>query len=321
MAQPPASSTTPRRHRSSGPDVGELIEAFLEGLASGGASTHTLGAYRRDLRGVADRMATTRGFADIAELRLSQVDSVSLEAAMAAWATDHAPASVARAWAAWSSFFTYLISQGIVRANLTEAAQRPKPPPPSPKLIAGGDVSERLLSAAAMPEPSSPSAWAERDVALVATLGLTGIGVSEVLSLSLGSLRRDSSGSRVFVTGRAGEEQVVTGAPGQNQVVPLQPSLGDLIDAYLASRQAWLGSESPDAAFFIDASAQPMTSSKVQYLIQRLYERSGLDSQVPEGAAVQALHATFAAEALAHWAEVLREGLTAPPSARRRRAR
>ena len=27
---------------------------------------------------------------------------------MAAWAMDHAPASVARAWAAWSSFFTYL---------------------------------------------------------------------------------------------------------------------------------------------------------------------------------------------------------------------
>jgi site-specific recombinase XerD len=310
MAQPPASSTTPRRHRSSGPDVGELIEAFLDGLASGGASTHTLGAYRRDLRGVADRMATVGGIGDIAKLRLSQVDSAVLEAGMAAWATDHAPASVARAWAAWSSFFTYLMSEGITRANPTQVAQRPKPPPPAPRLIAGGDVSERLLSAAAMPDPSSPSAWAERDVALVATLGLTGLGVSELLSLSLGSLRHDSSGGLVLVTGA-----------GQDQVVPLQPGLADLIEAYRASRKAWLGSESPDAAFFIDASAQPMTSSKVQYVIQRLYERSGLDSQVPEGTAVQALHATFAAEALAHWAEVLRDGLTAPPTAQGRRTR
>jgi hypothetical protein len=56
-----------------------------------------------------------------------------------------------------------------------------------------------------------------------------------------------------------------------------------------------------------------MTSSKVQYLIQRLYERSGLDNQVPEGTAVQALHATFAAEALAHWADVLRDALAPPP--------
>jgi site-specific recombinase XerD len=136
----------------------------------------------------------------------------------------------------------------------------------------------------------------------VATLGLTGLGVSEVLSLSLGSLRRDSSGGLVLVTGAA----------RQDQVVPLQSGLADLIDAYLASRKAWLNSESPDAALFIDASAQPMTSSKVQYLIQRLYERSGLDSQVPEGTVVQALHATFAAEALAHWAEVLRDGLAAP---------
>jgi site-specific recombinase XerD len=256
-------------------------------------------------------MATVGGIGDIAKLRLSQVDSAALEAGMAAWATDHAPASVARAWAAWSSFFAYLISQDIARANPTEAAQRPKPPPPAPKLIGGGDVSERLLSAAAMPEPSSPSAWAERDVALVATLGLTGLGVSEVLSLSLGSLRRDSSGGLVLVTG----------VLGRDQVVPLHPGLADLIEAYLASRKAWLGSQSPDAALFIDASAQPMTSSKIQYLIQRLYERSGLDSQVPEGTAVQALHATFAAEALAHWAEVLRDGLTAPPTAQGRRTR
>src|SRR6266436_1533689 len=227
MAHPAATSIAARRRRSSGPLVGGLIDAFLDQLASGGASTHTLGAYRRDLRGVADRMAGAQGLDDVSGLRLSQVDAAALEAGMAAWATDHAPASVARAWAAWSSFFTYLISEGIARANPTEAAQRPKPPSPAPKLIAGGDVSERLLSAAAMPEPSSPSAWAERDVALVATLGITGLGVSELLSLSLGSLRRDSSGGLVLVTGGG----------GQDQVVPLQPGLGDLIDAYLASRK------------------------------------------------------------------------------------
>ena len=170
------------------------------------------------------------------------------------------------------------------------------------------DAPERLLSVAAMPEPSSPSAWAERDVALVATLGLTGLGISEVVSLSLGSLRRGPSGGLVLVTRAA----------GQDQVVPLQPGLADLIGAYLASRKAWLGSESPDAALFIDASAQPMTSSKIQYLIQRLYERSGLDSQVPEGAAVQALYATFVAEALAHWAEALKASVSPPPEGRRR---
>ncbi len=49
-----------------------------------------------------------------------------------------------------------------------------------------------------------------------------------------------------------------------------------------------------------------MTPSKVQYLVQRLYERSSLAGEVPGGAAVGALHATFVTEALAHWAEVLR---------------
>jgi site-specific recombinase XerD len=83
MAQPAANSTAPRRRRSSGPRVGELIDSFLDQLASGGASTHTLGAYRRDLRGVADRLATARGLDDISRLRLAQVDSVALEAGLA----------------------------------------------------------------------------------------------------------------------------------------------------------------------------------------------------------------------------------------------
>jgi len=177
-------------------------------------------------------------------------------------------------------------------------------------VIAGGDVSERLLLVAAMPEPSSWSAWAERDVALVATLGLTGLGASEVLSLRLGSLRQDPSGGRVLVTGD----------PGSDRVVVLHPGLTELINAYLTSRKEWLGPESPDAPLFVDASALPMTSSKVQYLVQRLYERSGLAGQVPEGTAVQALHATFVAEALAHWAAVLRDALAPPPPSRRQRA-
>src|SRR3979411_1002186 len=137
MAQPAASSIPTGRRRSSRPRLGELIDAFLDHLASGGASTHTLGAYRRDLQGVAERLATGQGLDDVSRLRLSPVDPAALEAGMAAWATYHAPASVARAWAAWSSFFTYLISQGIARANPTEAAQRPKPAPPAPKLIGG----------------------------------------------------------------------------------------------------------------------------------------------------------------------------------------
>ncbi len=92
MSQPAESSVATRRRRSSGPRLGELIDAFLDQLASGGASTHTLGAYRRDLRGVADRLATAQGLDDVCGLRLSQVDAAGLEEGMAAW----------------SSFFTYL---------------------------------------------------------------------------------------------------------------------------------------------------------------------------------------------------------------------
>src|SRR5256885_10620251 len=123
MAQAVGGSVAIRRRRSSGPRVGELIDAFLDQLASGGASSHTFGAYRRDLRGVADRLASARGLDDVSRLRLSQVDSAALEAGMAAGATGPAPASVAPARAAWSSFFTYPLPGGI-------APGKPPPVPP-----------------------------------------------------------------------------------------------------------------------------------------------------------------------------------------------
>jgi hypothetical protein len=106
-----------------------------------------------DLRGVADRLAIAQGLDDISGLRLPQVDSAALEEGMAAWATDHAPASVARAWAAWSSFFTYLISQGIARANPTEMAERPKPPPPAP----GPSATSPWWPRSGSPASASPS--------------------------------------------------------------------------------------------------------------------------------------------------------------------
>ncbi|HYR61557.1 MAG TPA: hypothetical protein VET24_02845, partial [Actinomycetota bacterium] len=84
------------------------------------------------LVGVAGRMAASHGVTESSGLRLSQVDAAALEAGMAAWAADHAPASVARAWAAWSSFFTYLISEGIARPTQRRppSARSHRLPPP-----------------------------------------------------------------------------------------------------------------------------------------------------------------------------------------------
>src|SRR2546430_17354825 len=112
MAQPAMSPTTSRRRRSSGPRVGELIDAFLDQLASGGASTHTFGAYRRDLRGVADRLAAARGLDDVSRLRPPQVDSAAPQAGGAASGPGHAPPPRPPAPAAPGSSFTPPPSQG-----------------------------------------------------------------------------------------------------------------------------------------------------------------------------------------------------------------
>ncbi|MFD0788345.1 site-specific integrase, partial [Micromonospora azadirachtae] len=126
------------------------IEEFLTARATRKPSPHTLEAYRRDLRSVANLAGET--FTPPLPLDALPVDALSprlMRAAFARFAAPRAAASVHRAWSTWNSFFTFLVAEGVVPGNPMPAVGRPRAPLPQPKPLRGEDTPEELLAAVA----------------------------------------------------------------------------------------------------------------------------------------------------------------------------
>jgi integrase/recombinase XerD len=75
--------------------------------------------------------------------------------AFAAWASDHAAASMVRVWGAFNRFFGYLIDDEALDRNPMKAVPKPKLALTAPRAIRQENVAEMLLAAAATPDPSA----------------------------------------------------------------------------------------------------------------------------------------------------------------------
>ncbi len=275
---------------TSAPRLVDAVEDFLVDLSAAKPSPHTLAAYRRDLLGVAARMAAAHGVG-LDELPLAALDKASLRRGFAAWAADHAKASTIRAWSAWNAFFRHLVADDLVEGNPMDGVGKPRRPSAPVKVIRGPDVTAKLLGAAATTDVRARHAWPERDTALVATLAITGVRLGEAVALTVGSLDGPPGERRLSVVGKGDKARVV----------PIYPALESVLGAYLDSRTGRFPGHDlarPATPLFVHHSGNPLTSRQVQYLIERLYVRAGIRAQVPAGALVHALRHTFATTAL-----------------------
>ena len=126
-----------------GLSLAEAIGALVESLTIRKLSPATMKAYQADLAAVTRLLPAHDGPWMVDEL----VGPV-LRTAFAAFAADHAPASVARARSTWTALFDLLVADDQLDGSPMAAMPRPRQPPRAPKPLLGWDKDtvERLVA-------------------------------------------------------------------------------------------------------------------------------------------------------------------------------
>lgn len=266
--------------------VTELIDDFFAARRSKKASPHTTAAYQRDLAGILFLLADVHGV-PTADLTGHHLARRPLREAFGRFSDTHASASVNRCWSTWNQFMTHLVAEEIVEGNPMAAIHRPARPERSPKPLDGENTPEDLLQATLTPRENARHPWPERDLAVIATLLVTGLRSAELLALRINSIQ-----------GLPGERRihVIAGKGGQSRSIPIEESLHDIIESYLTTRRERLhrnriGRTDP---LFVDHRGEPLQRGGLQYLVKTTLQAGAISDRRRPGTLVHALRHTYA---------------------------
>jgi integrase/recombinase XerD len=177
------------------PDDEALVDRFLDMMAAeGGASRHTLSAYRNDLERSAEAV---RG-------PIAAASAEDLSRLGAAWA-ELAPATVARRSAALRRFFGFLVDDGLRGDDPSAALPRPRLERPLPRILDEPEIAR--MFEAAEDRAASGEAIASRNLALLEMLYGSGLRASELVGLPRGAVR--SGQPFLMIRGKGDKERLV----------------------------------------------------------------------------------------------------------------
>lgn len=240
----------------------EQIDRFLRYLQDEkGYSGNTIAAYRNDLQqflAFLDRAASdaVTSWVGVDQERI-QMYGKYLEG------QSYAPSTVARKIASVKSFFSFLLDSGVLMTNPTNTLNAPKVEKKLPRILTVQEV-ELLLAEPA--KGTTPKAL--RDRALLEVLYVTGMRVSEVITLRLSDLDVDTS--RVLCLGRE----------GKTRELPLTPRALESLFAYLEKGRDVLLRERVESMLFVNQRGRPLTRQGLWLIIKSYAEAAGLGPDI-----------------------------------------
>ncbi|WP_111835961.1 site-specific tyrosine recombinase XerD [Actinomyces bovis] len=255
-----------------------------------GLSQNTLSAYERDLRRYCDHLRS-RGLTDLS--KAGEVDVTSFLEALRTGSDGGrvlAASSASRAITAVRGWHRFLFAEGTTAVDPSAAVRPPQVGRRLPKALAIEEVTA-LLEAAA-PDDSPVSL---RDRALLEVLYATGARISEVVSLAVDDLDRESGCLRLFGKGR------------KERIVPMGQYAWDALEAYLVRGRPVLGLKGRGAPeVFLNTLGRPLSRQSAWAVLQSAAIHAGLTRPDGDGTHISphTLRHSFATHLLAGGADV-----------------
>ena len=233
------------------------IDDFLDHLAvERHASSHTIDAYRRDLRALA-AWADSRQVADLSALQDAQLRAFV--------ADEHrrglAPKSLQRRLSACRGFYQWLLRHGRIAANPGASLRAPKAARKLPQVL---DVDEAVR----LVEVPTDAPLGQRDRALLELLYSSGLRVSELCALRWHDL--DLAEGQVTVLGKGAKQRVV----------PVGSHARVALAAWRTEQSRGQAETIADAPVFPGRGGKPITARAVQLRLCQLARRQGLFKRV-----------------------------------------
>jgi len=229
------------------------IEAFLADLAHQRmASPLTVTAYRRDL----DALIDLAGDEDPKTLP----PHVLRRGMMQLHGRGLGARSIARALAAWRSYYRWLARHGEIARNPADGLRAPKQPRTLPKALSA-DQTQALLDAPA------EEALDVRDKAMAELFYSSGLRLAELASLNTGGGLSIEEG-----------EVIVTGKRGKIRTVPLGRKAIEALLAWLPQRDALAAVDEP--ALFVSQRGGRLSVRSIQVRLDHWAKKQGLGVHV-----------------------------------------
>ncbi|MFA6450089.1 MAG: tyrosine recombinase XerC [bacterium] len=224
------------------------IDRFIRHISINlGRSQNTVDAYSRDLNDFV-RFCEKDG-------ERAKPESVDLKLArryLAELKRDgRARTTVARRVSALRTFFKYLKKEGVVEKNIFAMLEVPRREKKIPEHLFLEEVSSLLRA----PDCKTPAGL--RDRAILETLYSSGVRVSELVSLNLGSIKPDKPELRVIGKGRK-ERIVFVGAPARAAITE-----------YIAGSRHKFGVAQDGQALFLNKNGGRLTVRGVQRVVEK----------------------------------------------------
>lgn len=235
-----------------------LLKAFLDfSSIEKGLSKNTLSAYQTDL---------TRYLNYLKKKKVNSLERVSRNDVVDYLLNERdrklAPSSVARSMVAMRMFHKFLLQEGHLRTDVTEALESPKLWKKLPDCLSVKEVDE-LLGAVDVSKIQGI-----RDRACLELMYATGLRASEVITLKLSHTKTDLGYLRII------------GKGNKERIVPVGGEARRCVERYLQrARPRWLKGREEDA-LFITKLGRPMSRQTVWMILKRSAKQAGISKKV-----------------------------------------